>query len=154
MRMGPFLIVLYVFNIVIGLLDKVLTPTLTGYQSISTGSTYLDILIQPWVWSQNTFLTMLVTSIFIISGITAAAAFLTRSDILTLAGVAGIFLSMGALPLVNMYSFVTRNIGQFACNPGDPCTAAAVIGSLTVGVIGLMYAFTVLEWWLWRPTTI
>lgn len=153
MRLGPFFVVLFVIHICIGLLDKVLTPTLTGFQSISTGSTFMDILIQPWLWSSNTFLTLLITSVFAISAITAATAYLTRSDILTLAGLAGVFISMGAIPIVSLYSFITRNVGMFACTPGQACAAAAVIGSLTAGVVGLMYAMTVLEWWLWRPTT-
>lgn len=153
MRLGPFLVVLYVTYIVIGLLDKVLTPGLNSYASISTGSTFFDIITQPWLWSTNTFLTAIATAVVTVTALTAAAAFFTRSDILTLAGLAGMFLSMGALPMVSMYSFITRNIGQFACTPGEACAAATVIGSLTVGVIALMYAMTVIEWWFWRSTT-
>lgn len=152
MRLGPFFIVLFVIHISIGLLDKVLTPTLTGFQSISTGSSFMDILIQPWMWNNNSFTLIILGSIFTVSAITAATAYLTRSDILVLAGLAGIFISMGAIPIVNLYSFITRNVNQFACTPGD-CLAASVIGGLTAGVLGLMFIMTVIEWWLWRPTT-
>lgn len=152
MRLGPFFIVLFVIHISIGLLDKVLSTTLNEFQTVSTGSTFMDLLIQPWMWSNNAFILIVLGSVFTVSAITAATAYLTRSDILVLAGLAGIFISMGAIPIVNLYSFVTRNVEQYACTPGD-CMASAIIGGLTAGVIGLMYVMTVLEWWLWRPTT-
>jgi hypothetical protein len=152
MRLGPFFVVLFVMYIVMGLLNATLDPSLLAYGT--TGTSFLDILIQPWIWTGNSFLALIVGSVFAVSAITAAASFISRSDILTLAGLAGVFLSMGAVPIVGLYDFVTRNIGQFAgCIPGSPCGPAAIIGALTAGVVALMYAMTVLEWWLWRPAT-
>jgi len=152
MRLGPFIVVLFVMYIVMGLLNATLDPTLFAYGT--TGTSFLNILIQPWIWSGNTFILLLVGAVFTISAITAASAFLSRSDILTLAGLAGIFLSMGAVPIVALYDFITRNIGQFAgCIPGTACGPASIIGALTAGVVALMYCMTILEWWLWRPTT-
>ena len=152
MRLAPFMVVLFIMYITLGLLNSTLDPTLFAYGS--HGVSFLNILIQPWLWADNSFITLIIGAVFTISAITAAASFLSRSDILTLAGLAGIFLSMGAVPIVGLYDFITRNSGQFAgCIPGNPCAAASIIGALTAGVVALMYCMTVVEWWLWRPTT-
>jgi|WetSurMetagenome_2_1015567.scaffolds.fasta_scaffold35926_2 hypothetical protein len=153
MRLGTFMVVLFVMYLLMGLVDKTLDPNLIAYGT--TGTTFLDILIQPWAWTTNSFLLLLVGSVFTISAITAATSVLTRSDILTLAGLAGVFISMGSVPIIRLYDFMTRNIGPFIseCIPGQACLPASMLGALTAGVVALMFAMTVLEWWLWRPTT-
>ena len=152
MRLGTFFVVLYISYIILGLVNHTLDPSLYSYNS--SGNSFLTILIQPWVWSNNTFILLLVGAVFTVSAITAAASFLSRSDILTLAGLAGVFLSMGAVPIIALYDFMARNTGQFVgCIPGQACAASSVVGGLTAGVVALMYCMTVLEWWLWRPAT-
>lgn len=172
MRLAPMMVVLFVMYIVMGLLDQTLDPTLQGFGTCYnstvlawnvTGATgncangaginFFSLITQPYLWKDNSFLLTLIAAVFVVSAITAAAAYLTRSDILVLAGLAGIFFSMGSVTLVKLYDFVTRNVGQFACNVGEACGPATIVGALVAGVVGLMYAMTVLEWWLWRPTT-
>jgi len=154
MRLAPFMIVLLVIDILLGLFNATLDPTLTGYQQYSTGSTYLDLALQPWKWTNNLWLTVLIDAAVVVVGILTAQVLFGRSDILTLAGLAAIFLMMGAMPIVDLYKFTTRNIGQFTnCIPGDPCTPAVIFGVLIAGVMAVMWTMTVIEWWFWRPTT-
>lgn len=154
MRLAPFMIILFVVWIVLGLLNATMDPTLSNYQQYSTGSTYLDILIHPWMWSTNSWLDVLLGGVAIVVGVFTAQVLFGRSDIITLSGLAAVFLSMGALPIVELYSFMTRNTAQFmGCVPNVACTPSIIAGVLTAGVVGLLYSMTVLEWWLWRPAT-
>lgn len=171
MRLGPFFVVLFIMYISIGLLDQTLDPNLQGFGNcinITTianvtgavgncanggGINFFSLITQPYLWKDNQFLLMLIAIIFTVSAITAVASFFSRSDILTLAGLAGVFMSMGSVTIISLYYFITRNVGVFACNAGSSCGPATIIGGLTAGVIALMYAMTVMEWWLWRPTT-
>ena len=152
MRLGPFMIVLFVMYIALGLLNHTLNSNLYDYNS--TGTTFLDILIKPWIWSDNPFLVLVAGAAIAIAGLTTAIGIITRSDIVTLSGLAGAFISMGAVPIMALYDFMSRNIGQFAgCIPGDTCAAASIIGALTGGILALMWVMTVMEFWLWRPVT-
>lgn len=175
MRLAPFMIVLFVMYIVIGLIDQSFVDpnhpldqygscynsTILGWNvtgavgncANGNGVNFFSLITQPYNWQDNSFLLTLIAAVFVVSAITAAAAYLTRSDILTLAGLAGIFFSMGSVTIVALYSFITRNVGQFACTAGQACGPAQIIGGLTAGVVALMWAMTVLEWWLWRPAT-
>jgi len=154
MRLGPFMVVLFIIYLILGLFNHILDPNLSNFTNTSSGATFLDILTQPYLWSTNTFLLLLTTAVFVAAAVTTGIGIISRSDILTLAGLAAVFFSMGAVPIVALYSFMARNIGQFAgCIPGDACAEASVVATLTAGVVALMWAMTVLEFWLWRPTT-
>ena len=66
----------------------------------------------------------------------------------------GAFMSLGAVPIINLYSFVTRNVGQMAgCSIGQVCAPANIFGALSAGILAIMWIFTGLEWWAWRATT-
>jgi len=154
MRLAPFLMVLFVLYVMMGLIDQTMNPSLQAYGN-GAGSAWLTALTQPWNWQGNSLLLLLGTSVVAAVGIAVGTSFFSRSDIVTLAALAYAFMAMGAIPLITLYSFVTRNVGWFIpdCTIGQPCGPANIIGGLTVGVLGLFYLFTVLEWWMWRPAT-
>jgi hypothetical protein len=79
----------------------------------------------------------------------------SKSDIVTLFGLFLIFMSIGAVPCVSLYSFVTREIGLYTsdCIIGEPCEVAMIFGGLSAGILMLLWLWSCLEWWLWRATT-
>ena len=152
MRLGHFVVVLYVIYIVIGIIDQVMSPTLQMYGNGASG-VFLAALTQPWVWQNNSLLLLLGGAVVAGAAIAAGTSFFSRSDISSLSALATAFFALEVIPLVGLYDFVSRNVGMYACSAGGACGEANIIGGLTVGVIGVMYLFTVLEWWMWRPTT-
>ena len=152
MRLAPFMVVLFVMYLSINVLDKTLDPTLQNPDS--TGVSYFALILQPSLWDTNSFIVLLIGFIGAVSLITATIGILTRSDIVTLSGGAASLMAMGAIPIIQLYWFMSRNVGSMTgCIPGDPCASAMIVGSLTAGVVGLMWVMTVLEFWLWRPVT-
>lgn len=156
MRLGYFIVILFAMYVGMGLIDQTMNPQLQAYGNGASGA-FFSALIQPWNWQGNSLIALLGTSVVIAVGIAAGASFISRSDIATLASLAYAFMALGAIPIVMFYSFVTRNVATFVSdcqlNPAVVCGPASIIGGLTAGVIGLFYVFTVLEWWMWRPTT-
>ena len=151
MRLGPFLVILWAVYLMMGLINDTLDPNLSPYGS--TGYTWMDMILSPWQWSTNQFLLAITAAVGGLTLIVAASSFFTRSDIATLSPLAGGFILMGAVPIVGLYAFVTRNVGMFACTAGESCAAANIIGASTAGIVGIMYLMTVMEWWFWRPAT-
>jgi hypothetical protein len=160
MRLAYFLAVLFIAYILIGVYDNILDPDLSQWQKSAdeaspkgVGSLF-NIIIQPYVFNSNQWVRTLLISLGVLTGIMGAAAFATRSDIITLSGLAIFFMGLAAYPLISIWNFVTRNVGMHAgCVVGQPCLPANLIGSLTVGIFALFYTMTVIEWWFWRPTT-
>jgi hypothetical protein len=156
MRLGYFIVILFAMYVGMGLIDQTMNPQLQAYGNGASGA-FFSSLIQPWNWQDNSLIQLLGASVVIAVGIAAGASFISRSDIATLASLAYAFMALGAIPIVMFYSFVTRNVATFVTdcqlNPALACGPANIIGGLTAGVLGLFYVFTVLEWWMWRPTT-
>lgn len=156
MKLGPTTVALYVMYIVMGVIDKTLNPALAGYGNGGTASYFFSIIIQPWTWQNQPLFAIIISLIGITTGIYVLGALFSKSDIITLAPVAGIFLSLGAIPLVALYSFIDRNIAMFGiteCVAGSPCLPGMLLATLTVGVLSIMYFWTVIEFWFWRQTT-
>jgi hypothetical protein len=154
MRLGPFFVVLFVMYITMGLIDATLNPSLQGYGN-GDNNVFLAALTQPWTWQGNDLIIFIESAFGILFIGAIALSTVSKSDIATLAPLASGFFALGAIPLVALYSFITRNVGMFIadCTPGLACMPANIIGALTVGVISLMFIFTICEWWFWRNMT-
>jgi hypothetical protein len=162
MRIGPMSIVMLVIYLMIGIFDQALDPNLQGYGNGASGYVMASIF-QPWNWSGTitiagiqipSLLGILGAAITIAVGIALIGSVLGRSDIVTLFALFGSLMSLGAIPCIVLYNFVSRNVGQFAgCVTGQPCAPANVFGGLTAGILAVMWIFTCMEWWGWRATT-
>ena len=162
MKLGPMTVFMFVLYLSIGIFDQTLDPNLNGYGNSGGGFLFATI-IQPWNWTGTvnilgfttlSFIGILGTAIVVATGIAVAGSLLGRSDISTLFPLFIAFTTLGSAPCLVLYTFVTRNVGQFAgCTIGQVCGPASIIGALTAGILGLMWLFTCLEWWAWRATT-
>lgn len=152
LNISLFLIVIYLS---IGIFDQTLDANFQGYGNGNMGWFLFATIFQPWNWTGSVGLyTILLGAITVAVGMAAFASVLGRSDLIALYAAFGVFMSAGALPCIVLYSFVARNVGQFAgCAIDVPCAAANLIGGLTAGVVALIWIFTCLEWWAWRSTT-
>ena len=154
-------IVMTIIYLCIGIFDQTLDPTLQGYGNGSTGF-IMGTLFQPWNWSGSVnilgfnvaLLGILGSAIAVSLGIAVIGSVLGRSDIVTLFPLFTALMSLGAMPCIVIYSFVTRNVGQMAgCSTSVPCGPAMIFGGLSAGVLAVMWLFTCLEYWSWRSVT-
>ena len=162
MRLGPMSVVMFIIYLTIGIFDQTLNSNLQGYGNGASGFV-LGSILQPWNWSGTiTIAGISIPSLFgilgvaitIAVGIALIGSVLGRSDIVTLFVLFGAFMSLGVVPIINLYSFVTRNVGQMAgCSIGQVCAPANIFGALSAGILAIMWIFTCLEWWAWRATT-
>jgi hypothetical protein len=161
MRLFYLAFVLFVMYISIGIVDNMLQSNLTPDASVDTKSPNFlyQMFIQPNIWNLSgvSGFSMLM-SIFVgigavAVGIAVTATVFGKSDIAMLAIPAGVLLSLGAMPIVSIWSFLTRNVASMACNVGTECLPASLVGALFAGTLGVLWAFTVIEFWLWRPLT-
>ena len=162
MKIGPMSVVMLIIYLMIGIFDQTLDPTLQGYGNGVNGFVFATIL-QPWNWSGTvdifgvsvpSFFGILGSAITIAVGIALIGSVLGRSDIVTLFSLFVAIMSLGSLPCIVLYSFVTRNVGMFAgCVANQPCAPANIFGAITAGILAIMWLFTCLEWWAWRQTT-
>jgi hypothetical protein len=151
--------IVYVF---IGLFDKIFDSEM-NYGGNSLGNFVLASLWNPMMWGGTvtiagiavpTMLTILGSAVIVgVATILIGTTVLGKSDIVTLFGLFLILMSIGAVPCVNLYSFVTRDVGMYACEAGETCEAAMFLGAFTAGILMLMWLWSCLEFWLWRSTT-
>lgn len=161
MRLGPMSIFLFVLYISIGIFDQTFDANLNAYGN--SGENFIfATLLQPWNWGGYTtilgfsvpnMIFVLSSAITVAVGIALTGALFGRSDIATLFGLFTLFIGLGAVPIIAFYSFVTRNVGMFACTVGESCGPANIAGALSAGVLMVMWLFTCMEWWAWRATT-
>lgn len=157
MRLLHLSVLFFVIYLSIGVFDQVFDNNLQPIGGSLTGNFVLMTLLQPQNWSTNGLL--IILGLGIVVGTVAALAgsvsafgiTITRSDISALFPLFLVLVGLGSVPIISFYSFITRNVGQFACTVGSSCPPAMIIGSLTAGVLALVWIFTCLEWWLWRP---
>jgi hypothetical protein len=161
MRLGPMTVFLFVLYLSMGIFDQTLSSDLNAYGNGGTSFVFLS-LIQPWNWGGTTnvlgyevpnFLGILGSAITIAVGIAVLGSVLGRSDITTLFALFLSMMSLGAMPIIMFYGFITRNISPYACTIGTACLEANILGALSAGVLGIMWLYTCLEWWAWRNTT-
>jgi len=163
-KIGTMSVIMFVIYVFIGLFDKLFTAEMNYQGSNSLGDFVLATLFHPNIWSGSvvilgftvpTMLTVFGTVILTGTAIIIGSTILGKSDIVTLFGLFLIFMSIGAIPCVSLYSFVTRNVGMFVtdCIIGQPCGVAMIFGALSAGILMLMWLFSCLEFWLWRQTT-
>lgn len=154
MKMQPMLIVMFVMYIIICLFDHTLSNNVVDtYSGTSEGMDLFNLIVQPDIWAENKIFSLLLLAVGTVTGITTLTGILTRSDILTLSGIAGVWFTLGVVPIVRIYSFVTRNVAQFACTAQQECMVSNLFGTLTVGILALMWLMSVVEWWFWRQTS-
>ena len=164
MKIGPVTIMMFVIYLFIGIFDQVFDPNLNAYGN--AGQDFLfNTILQPWNWSGTAtftifgqsvpmFLAVLFGAITLAVGISLAGSIFGRSDIFTLFPLFTAFLTLGAIPCLSLYNFVSRNVAMFTnCEIGQPCGPAMIFGALTAGVLAIMWMFTCVEWWAWRSTT-
>jgi hypothetical protein len=162
-KIGTMSVIMFVIYVFIGLFDKLFDSDL-NYGGNSLGNFVLATLWHPNIWSGSvviagitvpTMLTVLGGTILVGATILIGSTVLGKSDIVTLFGLFLILMSIGAIPCVSLYSFVTRNVGMFVtdCTIGQPCQVAMIFGAFSAGILMMMWLFSCLEWWLWRSTT-
>jgi len=162
MRLGPMTVFMFVTYLMIGIFDQTLDPNLNAYGNSGT-SFVLATILQPWNWSGtvtiagftvSSLILILGSAVVIATGVALIGSILGRSDISVLFALFTALLSLGAIPCIILYNFVTRNVGMFTgCTIGSPCGPAQIIGALSAGILAVMWLFTCLEWWAWRATT-
>ena len=166
MKLGPMTVFMFVLYLFIGIFDQVFDPNLNVIDAYgNAGQNFLfATILQPWNWGGTidlpligavpTFLTILGSALTIAVGIAVFGSILGRSDISTLFGLFLAFLALGSMPCIVLYNFVSRNVGMMTgCVIGQPCGPAMIFGSLTAGILAIMWLFTCVEWWAWRSTT-
>lgn len=154
MRMLNIVIILFIVYLSVGIFDQVFDKDLNAYGNGGT-SFFFNTLLQPWQWQgvSNNFFYFFGAILVGAIGVAVAGSLFGRSDISSLAITAGVFASIGVIPCVSLYSFITRNVGLFACPIGELCGPAQIAGALTAGILAMIYLFTVMEWWFWRAMT-
>jgi hypothetical protein len=166
MKLGPMTVFMFVMYLFIGIFDQVFDPSLNVLDAYgNAGQNFLfATILQPWNWTGTvdlplvgsipSFLLILGSAITVAVGIAVTGSILGRSDISTLFGLFVAFTTLGSLPCIVLYSFVTRNVAMFTnCTIGQPCGPAMIFGSLTAGILAIMWLFTCVSWWAWRETT-
>jgi hypothetical protein len=162
MRLAPMTVFMFVIYLSIGVFDQIFDANLNAYGNGST-SFLFNTLLQPWNWSGTiviggisfpTFILLFGSIVSVGVGVAVTGSLFGRSDISVLAPMAAAFASLGAIPIISLYNFVTRNVALFSdCTIGVTCAPAQIAGALSAGVLAIMYLFTVFEWWFWRQTT-
>lgn len=163
MRLGPMTVIMFIIYLGIGIFSQTLD---TGLNTMGNANQdfLFNTIMQPQNWSGMftipltgiqvpMFLAVLGSAITIAVGISMGTSLISRSDISVLFSLFLAFVSLGALPCIDLYMFVTRNVNMFACSVGEPCFVANLFGALTAGILAIMWLFTCLEWWAWRATT-
>jgi hypothetical protein len=166
MKIGPMTVFMFVIYLMIGIFDQIFDPNLNVLDAYgNAGQNFLfATIIQPWNWGGTiylplvgavpTFFAILGSAITVAVGIAIAGSILGRSDIFTLFPLFVAFTTLGSLPCIVLYNFVSRNVAMFTnCQVGQPCGPAMIFGALTAGVLAIMWLFTCVSWWAWRETT-
>ena len=164
MKLGPMTIFMFVLYLFIGIFDQTFDKTMNYIGGNINENWLFSTIMQPWNWGGTiTFLgyevpmmlLILGSTITVAVGIALAGSILGRSDITTLFALFVALLALGAAPCIVLYNFVSRNVGMFItdCTIGQLCGPAMIFGSLTAGVLAIMWLFTCLEWWAWRSAT-
>lgn len=153
MKLAQLFIFMFVAYLAMGVLNNFLNVDITS-SGISLGNVIFDVLLQPGNWSSQTFWVIFGTIGIIGAGIVAGSMIFSKSDISTLAPLAGVFIVAGGYIMSSMYSFVRNGFTSFVCKIGEIyCFESNLAAGLIVGIIGIMYFFSVIEWWFWRPTS-
>lgn len=161
MRLGPMVIFLFVLYLSIGIFDQVLDKDLNAYGNSASNFAFA-VILQPQNWSgtsqflgfQVSNLLLIFTSALVVTaGITLSTFLVTKSDLSLLFGLFIMFASLGVVPIGMLYTFVTKNVALYGCTIGETCIEAQMVGALTAGILAIMWLFTCVEWWAWRPTT-
>lgn len=152
MRLAPLVIVLFIIHLTIGFVDVAFNENLDAYGNSLTNYPFAMIL-QPWNWQGNSLYFLFAGIVAAATGIAVTGLVLGRSDLVLLQPIFIIFVSVGAIPIINLYSFVTRHSATFACTVGESCFVSNIFGAITAGFLGIIWMFACLEWWAWRPTT-
>lgn len=155
MRLAQFSIFLFITYLTIGILTQTLAANLTS-DGISTGNMLFDILLQPWNWSNQTFWTVIAGFGVVTAGIVVGTLLVSKSDLGTLAPLAATFFMVGAYMMTNIYWFILNGVISLipSCSFNQTCYEANLIAGLIGGVVGIMYFYSVLEWWAWRQTSV
>lgn len=158
MKLAQMFIFLVLAYLIIGVLDRTQTSDLSDDKGFTTGNFLFDMFLQPWNWTDQTFLVILGTVGVVTAGIFFGTLIFSKSDLTALSAVAAMFLAAGGYMMSTIYNFVSANVASMVdsgsigyCTNG--CFESNIISGLVVGFIGLMYVFTVLEWWAWRQTS-
>ena len=149
-RQAPFLLFLFIVYLTIGVYDQLFDQAGNPYD---INSFIFTALFQPTQWTQSGLWILFAGAIVTSGAIAGIGAVLTKSDIITLSGVAGVLFSVGAIPIITVYNFVYRNANTFVCEAGDPCGAGTIAAVLIAGPLMLYWTYIVLGWWMWRETT-
>ena len=113
-----------------------LTLVFTGVAAIP-GSSLYNFLVNPGEWSSAPFLSTIIDLFLTIGGLLIiVGTFVTKTDLLIFAGIAGVFLSFG-MTLANLFIIVQAQ-------------SSIEVAMIFVSPIILLYVMTILAWWRGR----
>lgn len=153
MKLGSMIMFLVIVQLSFMLFDNTLTDTSYNLSpnNVSSGNSTVnsvyDFIINPTVWANSNFMSYLSGYLLTTGGIVVGLFLVFRPDITITFGLFVFFLGFGAIPIINIYNLIVREVGAFACTPGVPCSIAIILAALTAGLLALYYVICCIEFW-------
>ena len=108
-----------------------------------------DGLINSWKGGDSKFI-MALLGFALLIGAVGFYPFTNRSDISLLSMPFAFILMSPMVTIVNLYSFVSSQVGSFACEVTTSCFISQLFGILFAGTLLLAWGSACLEWWTGR----
>jgi len=157
MKLAPVIMILIILQTVIIFYDQVYSHepcegacadeyALQVYED--NQSALWGFVADPTNWRESQFLAFF----FAILGVGAVATFVGavvgyKGDMILFFGTFTFFLALGAVPILGLYTVISRDVGFFGCEVMSTCFPAIFLWVLTGGILALFYVLAVLDWW-------
>lgn len=157
MKLAPIIMILIILQTVIILYDQVYEDApcvgecvdeygLVVYED--NESALWDFVVDPTAWRSSSFLTFFFTVLAVGAGATIIGALVGyKGDMILFFGTFTFFLALGSIPILSLYSVISRDVGFFGCEVMSTCYPAIFIWVLTGGILAIFYVLAVLDWW-------
>jgi len=104
-----------------------------------------DGLINPWKGGDSKFI-MALLGFALLMGAVGFFPFTNRSDISLLAFPFVFILMSPMVTIVNLYSFISSQVGSFACDVTTSCYISQLFGIIFAGTLLIAWGAACLEW--------
>jgi len=119
-----------------------------GNQSFGNNDIW-DGVLNPWKGGDSRYILALLGFALLI-GAVGFYPFTNRSDI-SLLSMPFAFILMAPMPIIiSLYSFISSQVGSFACAVTESCYVSQFVGIIFCGSLLLAWGAACLEWWTGR----
>ncbi len=147
MKLANMIMILVILQMSIIVFDNIVEDPdyeLTVYGSNDTA--VMDFVLDPTGWSGSSLL-LIFGALTAVGGVIGVGVYLvTKSDTALFFGVFTLLLGAGSVPILSLYTVITRELNFFGCT-AMPCTPAIIVWALTGGILAIFYVLAALEWW-------